>query len=198
MATSASATYFTVPAGTNVFYDVMLQNTSPAPYDIYAFILGAHYNVPLVPPWPLAGIQPIGCPPGWSEYTSETGSILQGQTNFHGSAAASGYIQPGAVRTFVFQSSTIPPPAKLPFGCCFWNGGNEWGFVYNGETVYVPLRLVLPFREAQGPAKLPPEGLGTPPHTMGGEGEGLSVTLTYDEFGNLMKMVHNPPVYRKS
>ena len=118
-----------------------------------------------------------------------------------GIAAASGYILPGAVGTFMFQSSTNPPPATIPFGCTFWNGDNEWGFAYNGQAqqaLCIPIEFLPPFWYWQRPRRFPPEGLGTTSVTIKGQPEGPSVTVTYDKLGNVIKMVHNPPVHRKS
>jgi hypothetical protein len=201
MATSANAAFFALPAAGTVEYIVLVQNTSPAPYAIYALLLDAHYNAPLVPPWHLAGIQPISGPPGWTELTGYSGSFLTGQTNFQGTAQSSGYILPGSVGTFVFQSSTYPPPATFPFGCAFWNGNNEWGFVYNGQAqnvICIPIEILPPFWHWQRPHKLAPEGIGTTAVTLGAEGEGPSVTLIYDKLGNVIKIIHNPPLPRKS
>jgi|SRR5271167_896975 len=201
MSTSANAAFFAIPAAGSIEYILLLQNTSPAPYSIYALLVDAQYNVPLVPPWALAGIQPVSGPPGWTEYAGYAGSFLEGQTNFQGTAEASGYILPGSVGTFVFQSTTWPAPAKIPFGCCFWNGNNEWGFAYNGKAekvICIPIEILPPFWHWQRLHRLPPEGVGTTSVKIGGEGEGPSVTLTYDKLGNVIKMVHNPPVHRKS
>src|SRR5690348_13304046 len=97
MSTSAEAVFFTEPATSGLTYVLLVKNTSPAPYSIYSLIFDAGYNVPLTPPWALGGIQPISGPTGWSESTGYSGSYLTGQTNFQGSAAASGYIVPGEV-----------------------------------------------------------------------------------------------------
>jgi hypothetical protein len=196
MATSANAAFFALPSAGTSEYILLLQNTSPAPYSIYGFLLDAQYDVPLVPPWALSGIQPISGPPGWTESTGYAGSFLDGGTNFQGTAEASGYILPGTVGTFVFQSTTYPPPATIPFGCCFWNRDNEWGFVYNGQAqnvVCIPIEFLPPFWHWQRVHRLPSEGVGTRSVTIGAKGEGSSVTLTYDKLGNVIKMVHNPP-----
>lgn len=201
MATSASAVFFAMPAAGTYEYVVLLQNTSPAPYSIYGFLFDAQFNVPLTPPWALSGIVPVTGPAGWTESTGYSGSFLEGGTNFQGTAAASGYILPGSVGTFMFQSSTNPPPATIPFGCTFWNGDNEWGFAYNGQAqqaLCIPIEFLPPFWNWQRLRRFPSEGLGTTSVIIKGQGEGPSVTVTYDKLGNVIKMVHNPPVHRKS
>lgn len=131
MATSAKATYSAVQMAGVFNYEVLLQNTSPAPFSIYSFMFGWQYNVPITGTFPLQNIVLISSPPGWTGYL-ETADINWG-TNFQGSAAASGYIMPGQSAKFVFQSATAPP-AELPFGCCFYNNANEWGFCFNGTA----------------------------------------------------------------
>jgi hypothetical protein len=180
---------------------VLLQNTSSAPYSIYGLLFDAQFNVPLTPPWALSGIVPVSGPAGWTEFTGYSGSFLEGQTNFQGTAAASGYIVPGAVGTFMFQSSTYPPPATIPFGCTFWNGDNEWGFAYNGQAqqaLCIPIEFLPPFWNWQRSGRFPTEGIGTTSVTLKGQPEGPSVTVTYDKLGNVIRMVHNPAVHRRS
>jgi hypothetical protein len=197
MATSASAGFFTVPSAGLLEYVFLVRNTSPAPFSIYSLLVDLQYNVPIGPPWALANIQPVSAPPGWTEITGSAGHFMSGQTNFQGTAQASGYILPGAVGAFVFQSSTNPPPAKIPFGCCFWNGKNEWGFCFNGQAQRlrcVPPELLPEFWRLQRvPAKAP---AGSKVVRIGAGDEEPSVTVTYDSAGNVIRMVHNSPLPR--
>lgn len=200
MNTSANALFFARPSAGTFEYVVLVQNTSPAPYSIYGLLFDAQFDAPLVPPWPLSGIQPVSGPAGWTEYTGDAGNFLVGQTNFQGTAESSGYILPGNIGTFMFQSTTYPPPLTIPFGCVFWNGDNEWGFAYNGQaqhSICIPIEILPPFWHWQRLRRLPPESVGTTSVTIKPPGEGPSVTLTYDKLGNVIKMVHKPPVHRK-
>jgi hypothetical protein len=131
MSTSATVTYSAVPIGGVFNYEVLLHNTSPAPFDIYSFMFGWQYNVPITGTFPLQNIVLISAPPGWTGFLSAA-DITWG-TSDQGSSIASGYIMPGQSGTFVFQSTTAPP-ATLPFGCCFYNNCNEWGFCFNGTA----------------------------------------------------------------
>jgi hypothetical protein len=140
MATSAKCTYSAVPMGGVFNYEVQLHNTSPYPYDIYAFLFGWQFNVDITRTFPLQNIILISSPPGWTGGLL-TEAILWG-TNFQGSAIASGYILPGQTGKFVFQSSTAPPE-ELPFGCGFYNNANAWGFGFNG-TAYLAGREPVP------------------------------------------------------
>ena len=197
MATSASAAFFALPSAGLLEYVFLVRNTSPSPFSIYSLLVDAQYGVPLVPPWALANIQPVSAPPGWTENTGSSGHFMSGQTNFQGTAQASGYILPGAVGAFVFQSSTNPPPARIPFGCCFWNGQNQWGFCFNGQAkrlLCIPLNFLPPFwRWQRVPEQTP---VGTTVVTVGAGDAGPSVTVTYDNVGNVIRMVHNPPLPR--
>jgi hypothetical protein len=133
MASSAKATYFATPEGGNFTYVFLIRNTSAGQFDIYAAMIAAQYEVPLLPGG-LQNIVPISSPPGWQLIPSTPPyGFLTGQTSFAGSPVASGYIMPGEVERFVFRSST-PPPETLPFGCCFYNENNEWGFAYDGTA----------------------------------------------------------------
>jgi len=128
MATSAKCTYSAVAVGGVFNYEVRLQNTSPAPYDIYSWMLGAQFNVP----FPTSGLKDIvfiSAPAGWIGHT--IGHYINWHTSFQGSSLASGYILAGQSKSFFFQSST-PPPPTLVFGCCFYNNASAWGFVFNG------------------------------------------------------------------
>jgi hypothetical protein len=208
MATSAKVTFFTVPGTPNNDFVLLLQNTSPAPFSIYAFLFGTQFGVPLIPPGPLANIQPISLPPGWSASVSSGYGFVDFSTNFAGSAASSGYILPGDVGTFVLASTTNPAPATLPFGCCFWNGVNEWGFAYNGEAQKVSCvpapqlppfwsrqehAGVLPVASSKDQSLLPATGPGTTALTVRSQNDGPSVTLTFDAFGRVVKIVRNLP-----
>jgi hypothetical protein len=133
MATSANATYSAAQVGGVYNYEVRLTNTSPASFDVYSFLFGTGYNVPLTTPFPLQDIVFIGAPPGWTGFF-ETYNI-NWFTSFQGSSSASGYLAPGQTGAFMFQSSTAPPES-LPFGCCFYNNANEWGFCANGTAVH--------------------------------------------------------------
>ncbi len=131
MATSATATYSASTVGGAYNYEVLLTNTSPVPFDVYAFMFGWQFNVPITTPFPLKDIVFIGAPPGWT--ASLASHAITWATSFQGTSTASGYILPGQTGTFTFQSSTAPP-ASLPFGCCFYNNANEWGFCVNGTA----------------------------------------------------------------
>jgi hypothetical protein len=131
MATSATATYSAISMGGAYNYEVLLTNTSPAPFDIYAFMFGWQFNVPITTAFPLKDVTLISAPSGWTGGLSS--EAIHWATSFQGTSAASGYILPGQTGTFTFQSST-PPPASLPFGCCFYNNANQWGFCINGTA----------------------------------------------------------------
>ena len=142
MATSAAARYSAVQVGGAYNYTFEIKNTSPAPYDIYAILLGAQYNVPGPNnPTQLNNVVFISSPTGWSgsvfATTGWTGPSsangIDWSTNFQGSAAASGYIMPGQTRVFIFQSSSVPQQ-QLVFGCCFYDGANAWGYCFNGTA----------------------------------------------------------------
>jgi hypothetical protein len=204
MTTSATASFFVAPGRPSNEYVVLVQNTTPAPYSIYGLMIGAQYMVPLVPTGPLASIQPVSAPIGWTTYASSTYGFLTGQTNFQGSAAASGYIESGAVGAFAFQSSTDPAPATLPFGCCFWDGANEWGFAYDGvaeQVDCVPVCQLPCFwnppdccKPERSDALI--EGGGITTVRLETPQDGPAITLTYDRLGNIVKLVVNPPAHR--
>lgn len=149
--TTAKCTYSVVKAAGVFDYEVKLYNTSPVPYDVYSFLLGQQYNVPIANPLPLKNVVSASSPPGWSGAFASTYEI-NWQTNFQGSALASGYILPGQVGKFVFQSST-PPPTSIPFGCCFYYDGpsKSWGYCYNGSA-----QLVRRDSKGRGPFIPPP------------------------------------------
>lgn len=140
MATSAKVTYSAVEIAGVFNYEVRLHNTSPAPFDIYSFLFGWQYDVPITGTFPLQNIVSISSPPGWSGPIVSTYAI-DWQTGFQGSAIASGYIMPGLSGKFLFQSSTAPPNS-LPFGCGFYNNANEWGFGFNGTAHLVEQNVV--------------------------------------------------------
>ncbi len=130
MATAATATYNVAKRGAAYTYEVVLHNASPAPFDIYAFLFGWQFNVPITRRFPLRNIVFIRSPFGWSPSLATDG--INYSTNFQGNAAASGYILPAYSTSFTFLSST-PPPRGILFGCCFYNGPmNQWGFIFNG------------------------------------------------------------------
>ena len=197
MATSASAAFFALPSAGLLEYIFLVRNTSPAPFSIYSLLVDAQYGVAIGPPWALAGIQPVSAPPGWTEIIGASGHLMFGQTNFQGTAQASGYILSGAVGAFVFQSSTNPPPAKIPFGSCFWNGKNQWGFCFNSQAKRlscIPPHFLPEFWRWQRAPEQPPVGASVV--RVGAGDEGPSVTVTYDNVGNVIRMVHNPPLPR--
>jgi hypothetical protein len=131
MTISAKATYYAIRNGASYLYAILLCNTSPAPYDIYSFLLGRPLNAPSADPFPLENIIFISSPPGWIQYLGTRGIV--GQTSFQGNAPASGYILPGEFGKFVFQSSTRPPK-NLPFGCSFYDNAIQWGFAFEGTA----------------------------------------------------------------
>jgi len=198
MPSSAIATYFATPEGANFRYVFLIRNTSAGQFDIYALLIAAQYNVALVPGG-LQNIVPISAPPGWQLIPSTPAyGFLSGQTNFAGTPAASGYIVPGVVGTFAFDSST-PPPDTLPFGCCFYNENNEWGFAFDGTANRVACVPPSEFPRPWGhpicePAKarmLSREEKpmrGTTSRTIGGEEGAPSVSVTFDRFGNIVTM----------
>jgi len=203
MASSVKANYFATPEGGNLTYVFLIRNTSLAPFDIYAVMIAAQYLVPLLPGG-LHNIAPISAPQGWQLIPSTPlYGFLSGQTNWAGTPAASGYIMPGDVGTFVFQSST-PPPNKVPFGCCFYNGANEWGFCYDGTAERVdcipasefprPWARLYSMSEIRTPQTSYQETsmLGTTSRTIGGDDGGPSVILTYDRFGNIIRISRDP------
>jgi hypothetical protein len=203
MASSAKGTYFATPEGGNFTYVFLIRNTSSAPFDIYGALIAAQYGVPILPGG-LQNITPISSPPGWQLVPSTPlYGFLTGGTNWAGTAASSGYVMPGDVGTFVFQSSTAPPNT-LPFGCCFYNGNNEWGFCYDGTAERVdcvptsefprPWVRLDPISELRSQQHSSQGGsmLGTTSRTIGGDDGAPFVNLTYDRFGNIIKMSPNP------
>jgi hypothetical protein len=107
---SASAVFFATPAAGTYEYVVLLQNNSPAPYSIYGLLFEAQFNVPLTPPWALAGIVPVSGPAGWTEFTGYSGSFLEGQTNFQGTGRLPATSFPAASALSCFKA----PPIRLP------------------------------------------------------------------------------------
>ncbi len=199
--TTAKATYFATLDAGNFTYVFLLRNTSSVPYDVYALLIGAQFGVPLGA-GVLQNLVAISAPQGWQLIPSTPYyGFLDGQTSFAGGAAASGYIVPNNVGTFVFQSSTSPPKT-LPFGCCFWNGSNEWGFAFDGEAERVecvPLsEFPRPWRYAQNPPAYPRAVDATgiagassntvKSHTLNVPDNGPSVTVAWDKFGNVVKV----------
>ena len=130
MATSAKCSYRAVRSGSVFNYEVRFENTSPVPFDIYAFLFGQHYNEPLVL-FPLQDILLTQLPPGWLGHAE--GEDIGWFTDWQGSSIATGYIMPGHVGTFLFQSSTAPPP-KIVFGCVYYDNANSWGYAFNGTA----------------------------------------------------------------
>jgi hypothetical protein len=203
MASSAKATYFATPEHGKFRYIFLIRNTSSGQFDIYAVLIAAQYDIPVVPGG-LQNIVPLNSPPRWQLIPSTPPyGFLSGQTSFAGTPAASGYILPGAVAAFVFQSST-PPAETLPYGCAFYNENNEWGFAYDGTAERVdcvpisefPRPWPWPYPIIELPPAVPfPETsmLGTTSLTIGGKDGGPSVNITHDRFGNIIKMSPNPP-----
>lgn len=111
MSTSAKVTYSAVQSGPSYNYEVVLTNTSPAPFDIYSFMFGAQWFVPNPNPAQLQDIVLISAPPGWTGSLGgfPSGLIIWG-TSFQNGSNANGYIKPGDSGTFTFLSTT-PPPA---------------------------------------------------------------------------------------
>ena len=140
MATSAIVTGKATPVGAVFNHELVLQNTSPAPFSIYSFMFGLGYNAPITDPFPLQNVVFISAPPGWSPEGVSSG-YMSWHTSFQGSAVASGYILPGSSGTFMFQSTT-PLPATMQFGCCFHSTPpDRWGHVFNGIATFVILLI---------------------------------------------------------
>ena len=203
--TSARCTYFTTKVGAHYDYLVLFENTSPAPNAMYGWMFGAQFNVPLIPGAPpdFQNVVPMSSAPGWQLIpSSPTYGFIDGQTDYQGSAAGSGYITAGSIGAFEFRSST-GPPATVPFGCVFWNGVNAWGFPFNGKATHeqcVAQHVFSKYVKQVSPqhvAALPHgEMVGTKSVTLGGA-DGPSITVIHDQFGKVVKVVHEPPVPRK-
>jgi len=202
MASSAFADFFATQEGGTFKYVFLIRNTSTEPFDLYSILIGAQYEVAPVPDG-LQDIVPVSAPAGWELIPSTPPyGFLSAQTNFAGSAAASGYIFPGAVGVFAFDSST-PPPSTLLFGCGFYNGDNEWGFVYNGTAEQVlrvaPRQFPRPWEEPYEAVALPQRRIvtpkapmrGTTSRTIGGKDGEPGVDITYDRLGNIIKISRN-------
>ena len=142
MSTSATATYSATQVGGAYNYEVLLTNTSPASFDVYSFLFGTEYNEPLITPFPLQDIAFISAPPGWTPHLDPYD--INWWTSFQGSSPGSGYLAPGQTGAFMFQSSTAPPDS-LPFGCCFYNNSNAWGFCANGTALHRESPYRLPY-----------------------------------------------------
>src|SRR5262245_19261124 len=125
MSTSASASYSTAKFGGSYNYELLLTNTSSPSFDLYAFMFGQEYGVPVATDFPLQDVALISAPPGWTGIFNIDFAITW-QTSYQGTSAASGYLLPGQTGVFSFQSSTAPP-ASIRFGCCFYNNVNSWG-----------------------------------------------------------------------
>jgi hypothetical protein len=152
MATSAKATYSAVAVAGVFNYDFVIENTSSAQFDIYGILLGAQFDVPIPNNLnQLNNVVFISSPLGWTGSVGAAGTthFIDWFTNFQGNAAASGYIMPGQTRHFVFQSSSAPPQS-LPFGCCYYDNANAWGYPFNGTAELVPQQphFQFPFTEA--------------------------------------------------
>ena len=131
---SADVTYSAVQVDGGVFnYEVNLHNLGPAPFDIYDFMFGWHFNLPIVPPFPFADATLISAPSAWDGHFDNY--AVHWGTNYQGSSAASGYVIAGHSAIFRFQSST-PPPTEVNFGCGYYNNANQWGFNFNGIAKY--------------------------------------------------------------
>ena len=197
MDTTAKATYFATDDGGNFTYVLLLRNTSSNPYDIYAALLGAQYNVPILPGGAPQNMVSVSAPGGWqfNPFSPPYGGGGWG-TNFTGNASSSGYIMPDDVGTFVFQSST-PPPKSLPFGCCFYNGDNEWGFAFDGTAELVHCIPLSEFPRSwnrprtsqphpQSPIRSLPVGITS--RTIQLEDAGPAITVSWDRFSNVIKL----------
>ena len=149
MATSATVTYSAVSVVGAVFnYEVLLHNTSPEPFAVYAFWINVltYGEAPRDIP-PLNDVHFISSPRGWGDGSISPPGVSWG-TNFQGDAITSGYIMPGQYAVFRFQSST-PPPDQMPFGCAYYAGDNasphEWGFAFLGTARRDSGRLRPPY-----------------------------------------------------
>jgi len=132
MATSAKCIYAAVQTAGVYNYEVRLKNTSPVPFDLSSFLLGSQVEV-LVLAFPLHDVMAVQSPPGWVGYADTIG--LHWGADYKGSSVASGYILSGQTRTFLFQSST-PPPPQLPFACFFFNSAKtKWESYFNGTAL---------------------------------------------------------------
>ena len=104
MPSSAIATYFAVNEGNAFRYVFLLRNTSSGAFDTYSLLIDAQYDVPFVP-GVLQNMVALSAPQGWQLIPSTPQSgFLFGQTNFAGTTSQSGYILPGVVGVFSFDS----------------------------------------------------------------------------------------------
>jgi hypothetical protein len=201
MATSAKAAFCAIFESGKFLYLFRFQNTSPRPFEIYSVLIASQYGIPLGKGI-LQNLAPVSAPHGWQlTPSSPYYGFLSGGTNWVGNPVASGYIAPGATANFFFQSST-PPPPQLMFGCGFYNGENEWGFVYNGTAERIECGAdafagILRALIETSPSGVPQEDQmkGTTTTVIGGSEGAPLVKVTYDRFGNIVRLTPNvsPP-----
>jgi len=198
MAVTASATFFTLPHQPQVYFFQLTNTSKEPPYSIYSLSIGQQQNLPFVFPGPLADPQALLAPPGWelAAYGAPENYLL-GSVNFQG-GAGSGYIEPRGVGIFSFASSTVPTPDTIPFSCCFY-GDEQWGFYYDDEATRVeaPFWWQLPWHiPFPLPKRLEAEhraaGTGTTTINIGAKDGPNTVTLTYDNFGNIVRIARRP------
>src|SRR5215470_4092489 len=98
MALSASVTYSAVSVvgvGAVFNYEVLLHNTSPAPFAVYTFLLDLHIDEDPTGIPPLKNVRFISAPPGWhgdTFFSSGVGLHWSPTAGFQGDAITSGYI----------------------------------------------------------------------------------------------------------
>lgn len=207
MPSSAQAIYFATAKAGNFEYVFLVRNTSSPNFDVYAAMIGAQYLVPLGA-GPLQNIVPVSAPAGWSLTPSGPPyGFASAGTSWAGSPQASGYVMPGDIGAFVFESSN-PAPKTLPFGCCFYNGANEWGFAYDGTAELVDCVPPSDFPRFwdRPAASIPLPSLahlpggtpmrGTTSRTLRVGDDGPSLTVTYDRYNNIVRMAQNHPADR--
>jgi hypothetical protein len=197
MAISAKATYFATQEAGIFYYVFLIENTSGAPYDIFSALIGEQSGA--IVAGVLQNLIPISAPPGW-QIAPTAYDYLSGSTNWAGTPGASGYIMPGDVGTFLF-SSTTAPPRTLPFNVAFYDGGT-WGAPYNGtaeEVNCVPVGIIKRVFNQKSIVltsiahQQPDMALaGTTTRTLSAGEDGPSVTINYDRFGNIIRMVPHP------
>lgn len=141
---TAEITYSVIADKGIYIYTLNVKNTSTGTFDIYSFIFGWHYNVPITSPLPFKNVVLISAHSGWYGYLSGGeyygGYFINYGTNWQGSSIASGYIMPGQTAQFVFTSTT-PPLPSLPFGAGFYDNAGVWEYAYN-STAFLAKKVV--------------------------------------------------------